>query len=1200
MTDPLSRVTSFTYDSAGRETTRTLPDGTQVATQYFADGNTKTRTVTIPGLTPQVTATTYDDQGRVKTTTEPGGRVTTFGYDALGRKTSELRTDSEIGPDGSEQPIQRLATWTYDELGRTVTETRPDGATITRTTDAAGNLVAYTDHDANTTTYAYTCLGQLERITYPDGTSRSFTYTDDGQLDTITRADGSVVQHDYDAPGRLERIHVTTLSPTLPPESHWSHDTHLTFDQLGQLTEAHNGAATVAFSYDSLGRQISESLTLDPTLVPGFGSKTVTRTLDDGGRPTVLALPSGASVTRAYSPGDALQSLSVGATSLWSAQLAGSIPTTITRGNGLVSTWTHSPALLPTQVDTTMPALPTHHHAYTWTAGQLRRGIDRTDTQSQLWRFHYDGAGHLETGNDHPAIQTTTPDVPLPPGTDPTTLRREDWQVNQVDELTSRHVTQDGKLETVTLSTNTLHQVTARRKQVGGSLELTTYTWTPDGALHTTQGPEGTTTLLHDWRDRLVQAQTPGAVTADLILDPLGRLVAKRTTTPEGTLHRAYLHDGDQVVEEYASVAGQTQVQLDRRHHWGRWIDDLVAEQVDTDHDGTLETTLYPVTDLLGSVEILTDETGRIVERITYDPDGTPHFWGEDSTRPQVTQVAWTGNGQSPTGVTVDANTLVVRFSEAIHEASIPSMTLTLTPDAGNHTEVLEPDGRTLKIAFEQPIPATTPPSLHLEGLKDRTGNLLFAFDASFTLGSGSSYVVLADATAPRLAAVIDTQTGFVLSFDEPVQPPQGTPLAGSVTVSRSGLPVSGTTSRLTETALAWTPAEPASWLPGGEYKVTALSLQDLAATPNPIQTAPLPLTLAHLATQPIDALLAYTEPTDSGPLAASQYGQTTLFQGREWHAGLGMSYFRARWYAPRVHSFSEPDALPLLASPSLYTPLSWSPFTVADPLGTTPTPPPPAPMPTPTPREARERDGLAPRPGPVPTPRPPAPSHPRLPFGERTVGVIGWVATELLHASSEMASASIDAQAEAILSAAERVNGMAGVSAEGQAVASMFGAHAGLNAEVFYSSDPAGQYTVGFFGFETVSSTIIGDEQAAHRRGLDLKPLQQMAGPMSTMGLAFGVSLGVNLAVASYPRYNSPEGWCGYFDTLSASYRYLGFSVFFSDYVVGVELSAGASPLPGSGAYTRPRTHALWTGQVDRGTAKALWKLYLQSLERT
>ncbi|MGV8039583.1 MAG: hypothetical protein AB2L07_05745 [Thermoanaerobaculaceae bacterium] len=495
------------------------------------------------------------------------------------------------------------------------------------------------------------------------------------------------------------------------------------------------------------------------------------------------------------------------------------------------------------------------------------------------------------------------------------------------------YVTQDGRLSSVTLTTNPLHQVIARRRQIGGVAELTTYTWTPDGALRTSQGPEGTTTLLHDWRDRLVEAHTPAAVTAELVLDPLGRLVARRTTTPAGTLHRAYLHDGDQVVEEYASAPGHTGVRLARRHHWGRWIDDLVAEQVDTDGDGTLETTLYPVTDLLGSVELLTDEDGRIVERIAYDPDGTPRFWGEDTTRPRVTQLAWTGGGQSPAGVTVAASTLVLRFSEAIHAATMAGLSLTLTPDPGSRTQALDGDGRTLTVTFEQPIPATTPTALHLEGLADRTGNTILPFETTFTLADSQAYAVLADTAAPRIEAVIDTQSGLVLTFDEPVQPPQGTPLAGAVTITRSGLPVSGTTSRLTETALAWTPTEPASWQPGGEYRVTALTLQDLHSQPNPVQTASLPLTITHLATQPADAILAYTAPTDSVQLAASQYGQTALFQGREWHADLGMYYYRARWMLPGT-TVATRDPLGQAFSPNLYAALASQPSGVTDPSG--------------------------------------------------------------------------------------------------------------------------------------------------------------------------------------------------------------------------------------------------------------------------
>ncbi len=94
------------------------------------------------------------------------------------------------------------------------------------------------------------------------------------------------------------------------------------------------------------------------------------------------------------------------------------------------------------------------------------------------------------------------------------------------------------------------------------------------------------------------------------MVDPLGRLVAKVRETAEGDVRRVYLHDGDQVVAEYVQEAGGTDWQLERRHHWGRWIDDLAVEQVDTDGDGILDTTLWPITDLLGSVQLLTDDDG--------------------------------------------------------------------------------------------------------------------------------------------------------------------------------------------------------------------------------------------------------------------------------------------------------------------------------------------------------------------------------------------------------------------------------------------------------------------------------------------------------------------------------------------------------------------------------------------------------------
>jgi len=82
----------------------------------------------------------------------------------------------------------------------------------------------------------------------------------------------------------------------------------------------------------------------------------------------------------------------------------------------------------------------------------------------------------------------------------------------------------------------------------------------------------------HDWRDKLTSVQQ-GNTTTDILLDPLGRMVGKVKHTPSGDLARAYLHDGDQVVLEYVQAAGSSTWQPERRHLWGRWIDDLVVRK---------------------------------------------------------------------------------------------------------------------------------------------------------------------------------------------------------------------------------------------------------------------------------------------------------------------------------------------------------------------------------------------------------------------------------------------------------------------------------------------------------------------------------------------------------------------------------------------------------------------------------------------
>jgi len=226
----------------------------------------------------------------------------------------------------------------------------------------------------------------------------------------------------------------------------------------------------------------------------------------------------------------------------------------------------------------------------------------------------------------------------------------------------------------------------------------------------------------------------------------------------------------------------------------GRWIDDLAVEQVDTDGDGSLETTLYPITDLLGSVQLLTDDTGSIAERITYDPDGAPHFWSADTTRPSVTRVAWTGDGTLPMGDTVTPDAFEIGLSEPIDPASAANATATLTPDGGNPvtlTLTLAADDRAAYLTGAT-VQAGTAYTLHLDGLTDTSHNPIWPEDQQLTIAGLNAYQVLDDTTAPQLLAVLDGSDALYLLFDEPVEPAAGFDLGTAVDIVRSGQPVEG------------------------------------------------------------------------------------------------------------------------------------------------------------------------------------------------------------------------------------------------------------------------------------------------------------------------------------------------------------------------------------------------------------------------
>jgi YD repeat-containing protein len=232
--DPRGKITAYEYDTQNNlvSVTEKAPDLTVLSTiTYTYYGTGLVHTINNNGNT---TTNTYNTNGDLVQVTDPEGNITTFGYDAIGRKTSMTNSNG-------------TTTYEYDNLNRITKITHPDSTYIqytynccnlsqkrdengkltdyeynalgklTKVTDAlnnetnytydsVGNLISLKDAKNNTTTYTYDVLNRLTRITYPAGDTESYTYDPEGNMLTKTDGSGRTIYYTYDENNRLTQI----------------------------------------------------------------------------------------------------------------------------------------------------------------------------------------------------------------------------------------------------------------------------------------------------------------------------------------------------------------------------------------------------------------------------------------------------------------------------------------------------------------------------------------------------------------------------------------------------------------------------------------------------------------------------------------------------------------------------------------------------------------------------------------------------------------------------------------------------------------------------------------------------------------------------------------------------------------------------------------------------------------------------------
>ncbi len=249
------------YDGFGRVIRVVEPDGSQQVTQYrnclAAGMSCPSRAVraVLTDRTGSASVIRYLDRRGlgVRTETEGFDGAAVYQdtvYDAAGQAVRKSR------PYFAGETAQ-WSRYTYDKLGRVKSETLPNGNLTTTNYDGLeGGWIRERRHvqtsaltTARTTVQEHDALGRVVRTTDPAGSQTSFRYTESGKQKKVTAANGSVTTRSFDPRGRM-------LSETDPDRGTQTY----VYNALGErVSQTSARGQTVLLKYDLLGRLVRRS-----------------------------------------------------------------------------------------------------------------------------------------------------------------------------------------------------------------------------------------------------------------------------------------------------------------------------------------------------------------------------------------------------------------------------------------------------------------------------------------------------------------------------------------------------------------------------------------------------------------------------------------------------------------------------------------------------------------------------------------------------------------------------------------------------------------------------------------------------------------------------------------------------------------------------------------------------------------------------